>query len=149
VRLRRRSVRRGAVAPLRRTRRRPVVAAARRSAAVDRYTGDPDRFSRRREIRRRGWKRGTCRRRRRADHLRARVGPAAGVEYPAGAGDAVRGGVAAGARRVSRGGRELAEGARRQVVKRGWWLALGAAALVALLVGGRWLAWESAARALA
>ena len=34
-------------------------------------------------------------------------------------------------------------------MKRGWWLALGAAALVALLVGGRWLAWETAERAWA
>src|SRR5207249_1980675 len=88
--------------------------------------------------------------RRRAHHLRPRVGPAARVEHAAGAGAPLRSGHRRGARLLPDRSRELARRAEPRRVKpvvRRRALLVGVGLLVAVLVGGRWLALETAERA--
>src|SRR5256884_4140587 len=83
-------------------------------------------------------------------HLRARVGTAARVEPAAGAGAPLRSGQRVGARLLPDRSRELARGAepgRVKPVVRRRALLVGVGLLVAVLVGGRWLALETAERA--
>src|SRR6185503_18614453 len=157
VRLRRRAVRRGAAPGVRRQGRRPAVEAARRSPQDLRDARNARRLSGREEVRRRaagreGFREALSRldARRRPRHVPGRVGIAARLQYPARARHAVRGDESRVARCVSRRGRELAGGAWRKGVtrqgRRRLYL-IGAALLVAALVGGRWLAVEVAERA--
>src|SRR3989475_11153722 len=157
VRIRRRAVRRGPVAALRGGGGGTPVAAARRSSGHSRHPGAACRLRRRPEIRDRAPRREPLRRqvprlhpRRRAYHVRPRLGTAACVEYAAGAGAPLRSGHRRGARLLPDRSRELArrpEPRRVKPVVRRRALLVGVGLLVAVLVGGRWLALETAERA--
>src|SRR3989475_3006145 len=157
VRIRRRAVRRGPVAALRGGGGGTPVAAARRSSGHGRHPGAPCRLRRRPEIRDRAPCGQAFRRqvprlhpRRRAYHVRARVGTAACVEYAAGAGAPLRSGHRRGARLLPDRSRELArrpEPRRVKPVVRRRALLVGVGLLAPLVVGRRGRALETAERA--
>src|SRR3989454_1077328 len=159
VRLRRRALRRGPAAPLRRRAGRPAVAPARGSPAQRVDPRDPHPLPGRAQVRRRGARRTLLRgalpgvdTRRRADLVSGRLGAAPGVEHAAGPGAALRGGERRRTPRLPGRSRRLAPRRGRRAVtpaRRRRAFVWAAAALVIALVGGRWLAIETAERAWA
>src|SRR2546426_271416 len=159
VRLRRRALRRGPAAPLRGRAGRPAVAPARGSPAQRVDPRDPHPLPGRAQVRRRGARRTLLRgalpgvdTRRRADVVSGRLGAAPGVEHAAGPGAALRGGERRRTPRLPGRSRRLAPRRGRRAVtpaRRRRVFVWAAAALVIALVGGRWLAIETAERAWA
>src|SRR3989441_3732791 len=159
VRLRRRALRRGPAAPLRGRAGRPAVAPARGSPAQRVDPRDPHPLPGRAQVRRRGARRTLLRgalpgvdTRRRADLVSGRLGAAPGVEHAAGPGAALRGGERRRTPRLPGRSRRLAPRRGRRAVtpaRRRRAFVWAAAALVIALVGGRWLAIETAERAWA
>src|SRR3989454_270954 len=159
VRLRRRALRRGPAAPLRGRAGRPAVAPARGSPAQRVDPRDPHPLPGRAQVRRRGARRTLLRgalpgvdTRRRADVVSGRLGAAPGVEHAAGPGAALRGGERRRTPRLPGRSRRLAPRRGRRAVtpaRRRRVFVWAAAALGIALVGGRWLAIETAERAWA
>src|SRR3989441_1837530 len=154
-----RPVRGRAVAAVRRRAGRPALAPARGPPADRVHSRAARRLSRRPQVRRRGARGRVLRSqvsgvhaRRRADHVRRRVGSAARLQHAAGARAPLRSRHAGGARGVPRRNRAVARRTGRAGVtrpRRRWAFLLGAGLLVVLLVGGRWLALETTERAWA
>src|SRR5439155_80326 len=154
-----RLVRRRTPAAVRGGARRPALAPARRSPGHRVHSGSTGRLCRRAQVRHRRARRAALRRSlprvhagRRPHHVPRRLGAGARVEHSTGPGAAVRGGQRVRARRVPGRSGGLARRAGRPTVTRPArrsWLVAGAAALVVVLVGGRWLALETAERAWA
>src|SRR3989442_7093238 len=158
VRLRRRALRRGPAAPLRRRAGRPAVAPAGGSPAQRVDTRDPHPLPGRAQVRRRGARRTLLRgalpgvdTRRRADLVSGRLGAAPGVEHAAGPGAALRGGERRRTPRLPGRSRRLAPRRGRRAVtpaRRRGALVLGAAPLGIALVCGRWVPPDTPPRAL-